>query len=147
MQKKIFAIVTIALLALGTLGAVYFFRPTQGVSLLDMEITCGGTVDKKPDESFIVKITFKNKGTAEGTWKITVTFEGDNWTWKGEEKLLILKPCNQRTLTWEGNVPEEAAVDSVARLIVYYDNDFVALNWWIQVIHGAELCIVDSKVS
>ena len=146
MQKKAIAIVITILLVLGTLSIVYLFKQTQAVPL-DMEIRCGGTVDKKPGESFIVKITFKNKGTVEGMWKISVTFEGDDWTWKGEEKLLTLKPCETKTLTWEGNVPEEAAVDSVARLIVYYDNDFVALNWWIKVIPGAELCIVDSKVS
>lgn len=146
-QKKAISIATIILLAVGTLGTVYLFRPTQAVSPLDMEITCGGTVDKKPGESFIVEITFKNKGTTKGTWKIAVTFEDDDWTWKGEKKLLTLKPCKRKTLMWEGSVPEDAAVDSVARLIVYYDDDFVALNWWIHIISGAELCIVNSKVS
>jgi len=147
MQKKVFAILTTILLMLGTLDVVYIFKPTQAVSPLDMEIACGGTVDKKPGESFAIKITFKNKGTTEGTWKIAVTFEGEDWTWKGEGKLLTLKPGKTETLTWEGSVPEDAAVDSVARLVVYYDNDFVALNWWIHIIPGAEICIVDSKVS
>ncbi len=147
MQKRIFAAVIIVMFALGTLGAVYLFRPTQAISSLDVEIMCGGTVDKKPGESFIVEITFKNKGTTEGTWRIAITFEDDDWTWKGEEKLLTLKPCKRKTLMWEGVVPENAAVNSVARLIVYYDNDFVALNWWIYVIPGAELCIINSKVS
>lgn len=147
MRKKTIVIATILLsLTLGTVGVVYLFKQTQA-SPLDMKVTHTGVVDKKPSESFTVKITFKNKGTTEGAWKITVTFEGDNWTWDGEEKQLTLIPDKKKTLTWEGNVPEDAAVDSVARLIVYYDNDFVRLNWWIHVISGAELCIVDSKVS
>jgi hypothetical protein len=147
MQKKISATAIIITLVLGMLGAVHLFRPTQAVSPLDMEITCGGTVDKKPSESFTVEITFKNKGTIKGTWKVAVTFEGDDWTWKAEGKLLALESCEKKTLVWEGVVPEDAVVDSVARLIVYYDDDVVALNWWIHVIPGAELFIVNSKVS
>jgi hypothetical protein len=147
MQKKLFALLVIMLLAGGTLGAVYFFKPTKATNSLDLEVTCKKTVDKKPDESFTVEITFKNKGTTEGTWKVAVAFEGDSWTWKGEEKQLTLEAGEKETLTWEGVVPEDAAVDSVARLIVYYDNEFTALNWWIHVIPNAELAIVHSKVS
>ena len=147
MQKKTIAVAIIILLAVGTLGVFYLFRPTQAVSSLGMQITCRGTVDKKPGESLIVKITFKNKGIAKGTWKVAVTFEGDYWMWKGDEKLITLKPCEKKTLVWEGVVPEDADVDSIARLIVYYDDNFVALNWWIHVIPSAELCIVNSKVS
>lgn len=147
MAKKAFAVITIVLLALGTLGVVYIFRPTQAISTLGMETTCGGTVDKKPGDSFTIKITFKNKGTTKGEWKITTTFEGEDWIWEGEEKLLILKPCKGETLMWEGTVPEDAAVDSVARLIVYHENDFTPLNWWIHVMPDPELSIVWSKVS
>jgi len=146
MQKKATAIVAIILLTLGTLGVVPLFIPTQAVPL-DFETMCEGTVDKKPGESFTIKITFKNKGTTEGTWKITVTFEGEDWTWKGEEKQLTLKSYKTKTLTWEGNVPEDVTVDTVARLVVYYDSEFAALNWWIHVIRDAELYIIDSKVS
>ncbi len=146
MQKKTVGVVAITLLALATLSIVYLLRPTQA-TLLEYETTCSGTVNKKPGESFTVTITFKNKGTSEGTWRVAVTFEGDNWTWKGEEKELTLKPSEKKTLTWEGNVPEDAAVDSVAHLIVYYGDKFVALNWWVHVVSGAELSIVDSKVS
>jgi len=145
-QKEVTAIVVIILLTLGTLGVVSIFMPTQAVSL-DFETMCEGTVDKKPGESFTIKITFKNKGTTEGTWKITVTFEGEDWTWKGEEKQLTLKSYKTKTLTWEGNVPEDAAIDTVARLVVYYDSEFATLNWWIHVIPDAELYIIDSKVS
>ena len=137
-------IVICALLA--TLSTSYFFKPSKGASL-GFDALCSGTVDKKPGESFTVKITFKNKGTTDGTWNTTVTFEGDYWTWKGEKKELALGFDEKETLKWEGNVPVEAEVDSKARLIVYYDGDYVALNWWIHVVSGAELCIVDSKVS
>ena len=58
-----------------------------------------------------------------------------------------MEPDKKETLKWEGNVPVDAEVDSVARLVAYYDGDYVALNWWIHVISGAELCVVDSKVS
>lgn len=146
MQKKAIATVAVILLALGALSIVYLLQPTQAASL-DFKADCSGMVDKKPEESFSVKITFKNKGTSRGTWKIAVTFEGDHWTWKGEEKQLSLKPDEKETLIWKGNVPEDAAVDSITRLVVYHDDVFVALNWWIHVSPGAELSIVDSKVS
>jgi hypothetical protein len=146
MEKKIVAVETIILLALGIISAIYLLKPTQACSL-DFEVECKRTVDKKPGESFIVKITFKNKGTTEGTWDITVTFEGDDWTWTSEEKQLTLEPDEKETLKWEGEVPKDAEVDSIARLIVYYDHEYVALIWCIHVIPGAELCIVDSKVS
>jgi hypothetical protein len=138
------AIIILTLLA--TLSITYLFGPSKGASL-DFDVLCSGTVDKKPGESFTVKITFKNKGTTEGTWNTTVTFEGDYWIWKGEKKELALEPDNKETLKWQGDVPANAEVDSIARLIVYYDGDYVALNWWIHVISGAELCVVDSKVS
>ena len=138
------AIIILALIA--TFSITYLFKPSKGASL-DFDVLCSGTVDKKPGESFTVKITFKNKGTTEGTWNTTVTFEGDYWIWKGEKKELALEPDKKETLRWEGNVPANAEVDSIARLIVYYDGDYVALNWWIHVISGAELCVVDSKVS
>jgi hypothetical protein len=138
------SIIICALLA--TLSTSYFLKPSKGASL-DFNTLCSGTVNKKPDESFTVKITFRNKGTTDGTWNITIAFEGDYWVWKGEKKELALGPDEKETLMWEGNVPVDAEVDSIARLIVYYDGDYVALNWWIHVVSGAELCVVDSKVS
>lgn len=146
MQKKAIAIVITILSVLGTLSPVYLFKSTLA-SPLDMKVDCRGTVDKRPCESFIIKITFKNKGSAEGEWETAVTFEGHDWIWKGEKKLLNLKPYEKKILDWEGDVPEDAAVDSVARLIAYHDNDFVALNWWIHVIPSAELHIINSIVN
>lgn len=109
--------------------------------------TCdGGVVDKTPCEGFTVKIKFKNTGTTEGTWSINVAFEGEAWTWSGTQKTLTLEPCHKKTLTWNGNVPEGALIESVARLVVYYDGSFETLDWWIHVIDGAELTIISSIV-
>jgi hypothetical protein len=146
MQKKALAVAAIIALALGALSTGYIFRLTQADSL-GMEARCGGTIDKRPSEPFQVEITFRNKGTTEGSWQVVVAFESDGWNWAGQQKELTLEPCEKETLTWEGTVPEEATVGSTARLIVYYNNDFVALNWWIHIVSGAELAIVGSKVS
>jgi hypothetical protein len=44
-------------------------------------------------------------------------------------------------LTWEGTVPANASVGSVARRVVYYNDSFQALDWWIHVAPGAGLSI------
>jgi len=93
-----------------------------------------------------VKITFKNTGKSEGTWSVNIAFEGESWTWSGTPQTLTLKPCKTETLMWNGNVPCDAPVDSVARLIVYYNDSFVPLDWWVHVISGAELTITSSSV-
>jgi len=43
-------------------------------------------------------------------------------------------------------VPCDAPVDSLARLIVYYNDSFTPLNWWIHVVSNAELTITSSSV-
>jgi hypothetical protein len=147
MQKNaVAAAAFIVILAFAVLCTVYLYKPAQAASL-DYETTCSGIVDKKPGESFTVKITFKNKGTTAGAWNATITFEGDEWVWEAGKKQFTLEPDEKKTLAWEGSVPEEAAVDSMARLIVYYSDEYAALSWWIHVVSGAELAIVDSKVS
>lgn len=145
-RKRVIAVLTVALLVLVAVGTIYLLTPTEACPL-DVAPTCRGIVDKKNGENFTVKISFKNKGSTEGTWKIAVTFEGDEWSWIGEAKSLTLEASDTQTLEWEGAVPEEAPVDSVARLVVYYNGNFDALNWWIRVIPGAELGIVHSEVS
>ena len=145
MHTKALAIATVVTLALGIFTTSYLFWPTQAESL-GIETRCGGTVDRRPKEQFQVEVTFKNKGTVEGTWQVTVAFEGDDWNWAGEQRRLILESNEKEVLTWEGTVPEDAVVDSVARLIVYFDNEFVALNWWIHIVSGAELAVVGSQV-
>ena len=106
----------------------------------------GGVVDKTQSEAFTVKITFKNTGKTEGTWSVNIAFEGDAWSWSGTPQSLTLKPESAKTLVWNGIVPCNATVESLARLIVYYDNSFAPLDWWIHVVPGAELTITSSTV-
>jgi hypothetical protein len=129
-------IIMVGVLAVGS-------NPTQSLTCF----ACGsGVVDKTPCESFTVKISFKNTGKTEGTWSVNIAFEGEKWTWTGTPQTLTLKPCKTKTLTWNGTVPCDVPTDSVARLIVYYDDSFVPLDWWIHVIPGAELAITSSTV-
>ena len=105
-----------------------------------------GVVTKARGEDFTVEISFKNTGKSEGSWSVNVVFEGDTWIWKGTTKTLTLDAGSTKTLTWNGMVPENATINSLARLVVYYDDSFKALDWWIQVAPGAELAIQSSNV-
>jgi hypothetical protein len=103
-------------------------------------------VDKAAGDDFTVKITFKNTGKTEGIWSVNIAFEDSSWSQVGTEQNLTLTPGQTETLTWNGFVPANATVGSVARLVVYYDDSFQALNWWIHVVPGAELTIKSSVV-
>jgi len=105
-----------------------------------------GIVDKAQGETFIVKITFKNTGKTEGNWSINIAFEDESWSQVGTPQNLVLQPGETSALTWNGIVPANATINSMARLVVYYDDSFKALNWWIRVVPGAELCIKSSTV-
>jgi hypothetical protein len=118
---------------------------SNGLSLA-CEPSHGGVVDKTVLEPFTAKIELKNTGKAEGTWSVNVVFEGELWIWEGTAKILTLKPSESKMLSWEGTVPEDAPVDSVARLVVYYNDSFTALDWWIHVVPSAELTITESIV-
>jgi hypothetical protein len=143
-MKKRFGLLSLALATLIVMvGFSLVGSDNQSLACLACD---GSVVDKTPCESFTVKITFKNTGKTEGTWSVNIDFEGETWSWSGTPKTLTLKPCHKKTLTWNGNVPEDAPIDSVARLIVYYDNSFEPLNWWIHVTDGAELTITSSTV-
>ncbi len=107
---------------------------------------CSSVVDKMPSQAFYVEVAFKNTGTTEGSWFVNVAFEGEKWVWSGALQSLALKSGKTKTLSWNGSVPAEAPIDSVARLIVYYNDSFIALNWWIHVVSGAELAITSSTV-
>ena len=144
-KKQVILVVALAII-LGLVIVIQNFHPTQAVPL-EVESRCGGTVEKKPGEPFTVKISFKNKGTTYGHWRVATTFEGNYWTWKGEERLLVLDPGKTETITWEGTVPKTALPDSVGRLVVYYDDSFELMRWWIQVVSDAELGIIYSRVS
>lgn len=105
-----------------------------------------GVVDKGAGEAFTVKITFKNIGKTAGNWSVNIAFEDNSWSQVGTPQNLVLQARETATLTWNGNVPANATVNSMARLVVYYDDSFKALNWWIHVVPGAELCIKSSTV-
>ena len=112
-------------------------------------LTCSsddGVVDKAAGNAYTVKITFKNTGQSAGNWSINITFEGDSWSQAGTAMNLTLRSGASKTLTWTGNVPADAPVDSTARLVVYYNDSFKALDWWIHVVPGAELSITSSSV-
>ncbi len=145
MSRKLLGITIVMVLTFGILSVANLLLPTQAESL-NMETRCKGTVKKRAGESFSVKIVFKNKDNVNGTWRITVVFEGEKWFWKGEEKQLALDPFEKETLTWEGTVPEDAETDSIARLVVYYDNNYAPLDWWIHVVAYPELSITYSQV-
>lgn len=120
---------------------------TQGKKHFEIEcVQQSGVVDKAPGEEFTVKITFRNTGKTVGSWNINIAFEGENWSWAGVAQHLTLKPHHKGTLTWKGEVPENAPARSIARLIVYFNGKFVRLDWWIHVTEAAELSIVSSTV-
>jgi hypothetical protein len=105
-----------------------------------------GVVQKCKGDTFTVSITFQNTGNSDGSWTVNVVFEGDSWNWKGTDKTLTLNANEKRTLVWAGAVPSNALVNSIARLVVYYDGSFKALDWWIQVVPNAVLSIQSSSV-
>ena len=139
-------------LLLGSMAMLIILVSFSVVSLDNKDLTClaceaeGGVVDKMPYEAFKVKIVFKNTGKTRGTWSVNVAFEDEAWTWSGTPQILTLKTCKTETLTWSGTVPCDAPIDSMARLVVYYNNSFTALDWWIHVVSGAELTITSSTV-
>jgi len=135
-----------AIAALILLGNLAFTG--SGVQASASLACCGGQgiVDKAPCANFIVQITFKNVGTTRGTWSVNAVFEGEKWTWTGEPQNLTLNAYNTETLTWNGKVPCNAPIDSVARLVIYYNDSFKALDWWIHVVPNAELAITSSTV-
>jgi hypothetical protein len=105
-----------------------------------------GVVDKAAGGAFTARITFKNAGKTQGNWSVNVVFEGEAWVWKGTPQSLTLNPGATKTLVWNGVVPTNATLDSVARLVVYYEDSYKALDWWIHVVPGAELTIQSSAV-
>jgi hypothetical protein len=144
MAKKYALLILVAVLVI---VAVSFSVTDPGTSALAFASNHqDGVVDKAAGDDFTVKITFKNTGKTEGTWSINIAFEDEIWSQVGTAQNLTLAPGETETLTWNGVVPANATVGSVARLVVYYDDGFKALNWWIHVVPGAELTIKSSIV-
>jgi len=142
---------TVSILIIAMTATLFIMLSTTTSTGAVLNVQCdpeSNVVDKMQGEAFKVKVTFKNTGNATGTWDVNVAFEGEsNWNWKGTPQTLVLKPSKTTILTWTGNVPEEAKVDSTARLVVYFDDESAPQNWWINVLPSAELKIVGSEVS
>ncbi len=139
----------IALLSLAITTIIALFSlSTVGLEnqALACKPSCSGIVDKAPCEAFTVKIAFKNTGKTEGTWSINIAFEGETWSWSGTAQWLTLKPCKTKNLIWNGSVPCDAPIGSLARLIVYYNDSFTPLDWWIHIVSNAELTVTSSSV-
>jgi len=145
LKGKILVITSAIILATLSL-AIPSISLNKNKAPVKIECKCSGVVDKAPGEAFTVEITFKNTGQAVGSWSVNIAFEGEEWSWSGTPQNLTLRPCHKKTLTWNGNVPEDAPVNSIARLVVYFNGDFAPLDWWIRVVDAAELTIVSSNV-
>jgi len=148
-RTRYFAVGILAIIIVGTV--FYMLSIQQTVANAVLKVECEpetNVVDKRQGEAFTVKVKFKNMGNLTGTWNVNVAFEGEsNWGWQGIPQTLTLKSSKTATLTWTGTVPVEAEVDSGARLIVYFDDKVESQDWWIHVLAGAELKIIDSEVS
>ena len=123
---------------------VSFSVSDTGSSLVFAQNQENCVVDKAAGDDFTVKITFQNTGETEGTWSVNIAFEDSSWSQVGTAQNLTLTPDQTETLTWNSFVPANATVGSVARLVVYYDDSFQALNWWLHVVPCAELTIKSS---
>ena len=143
MAKKYALLFLVAVLAV---VIVNFSVTDTGDSLVLAYTPECSTVDKAAGDAFTVKISFKNTGKTTGTWSINIAFEDSVWSQVGTPQNLTLTPGQTETLEWNGVVPENATVGSVARLVVYYNDSYKALNWWIHVVPGAELTIKSSIV-
>jgi hypothetical protein len=149
MKKTHYLTISIIIVAVTVVLFYTLSTPTTTKAVLNVQCEpVTKVVDKRQGEAFTVKVTFKNTGDVNGTWSVNVSFEGEsNWGWTGIPQILSLKPSKTATLTWTGNVSADAEVGSTARLIVYFDNEVVPQNWWIRVLAGAELEVVDSEAS
>lgn len=143
MTKRYASLFVVAVLMVVVIS---FFASSADNSLVFASNPQDCVVDKTAGDNFTVKITFKNAGETKGSWSVNIAFEDDVWSQVGMPQDLILNSGETETLTWCGVVPATATVDSMARLVVYYNDSFKALNWWIHVVSGAELTIESSSV-
>ena len=142
MKRKLSLIVFSAVLLI----VMFNFSFTNATDPLEFSEKRSEIVEKVQSEIFTVEIGFKNTGKNEGGWNISIVFEGKKWSQAGNSQYLELEPSEEETLKWTGTVPTDAPIDTVARLVVYYEDSFKALNWWIHVVPGAELTIKSSCV-
>lgn len=119
---------------------------TNATDVLEVTEKRKEVVEKVQGEAFTVEIGFKNIGKNEGNWNINIVFEGDNWSQEGNSQDIELEPHEGKTLSWTGIVPVDAPINTLARLVIYYEDSFEALNWWIHVVPRAKLTITSSFV-
>ena len=125
---------------------MFNFSFTKATDPLEFSEKKSEIVEKVQGELFTVEVGFENTGKNEGGWNISIVFEGKQWSQAGNSQYLELEPNEEETLKWTGTVPMDAPIDTVARLVVYYEDSFKALNWWIHVVPEAELNIKSSCV-
>ena len=142
MKKKLSLIVFSAVLLI----IMFNFSFTNATDPLEFSEKRSEIVEKVQGEIFTVEIGFKNTGKKEGRWNISIVFEGEHWFQIGNSQYLELEPSEEKIVSWTGIVPTDAPIDSVARLVVYFEDSFKPLNWWIYVVPGAELTIKSSCV-
>jgi hypothetical protein len=143
MAKKYVLLFLVAVIAVVIIN---FSLSDTGESLVFAHDQDCSTVDKAAGDAFTVKIVFKNTGKTTGTWSVNIAFEDSTWSQSGTPKNLTLTPGKDKTLVWDGFVTANATIGSIARLVVYYDDSYYPLNWWIHVVPGAELSIKSSMV-
>jgi hypothetical protein len=141
-SKHAMIAVTVVIFALVALN----FAIAGAASNIAVSTQTSGVVLKNRGDSFTVSVTFQNTGSSDGSWTVNVVFEGASWSWKGTAKPLTLNANEKSTLVWTGAVPSNAAVNSIARLVVYYDDGYKALDWWVQVVPNSMLSIQSSSV-
>lgn len=142
MKRKLSLIVFSAVL----LVIMFNFSFTNATDPLEFSEKRSEIVEKVQGETFTVEIGFKNTGKNVGRWNISIVFEGENWSQIGNSQYLEIDPSEEKTVSWTGIVPTDAPLDSIARLVVYFEDSFKPLNWWIYVVPGAELTIKSSCV-
>ncbi len=143
--------VVVACVVLFTLIFVVGFFPAMSTNQPVQNLTIvkdknKRVIDKIQGETFSVEVEFTNTGKSGGEWTVNVALEGEQWTWAGIPQILSLAPSNNGTLTWTGNVPTTAPLNSFARLVVYYGDSFEARDLWIHVISTAKLDITASSL-
>lgn len=142
MKKKLSLIVFSAVLLI----IMFNFSFTNATDPLEFSEKRSEIVEKVQGEIFTVEIGFKNTGKNEGRWNVSIDFEGKHWFQIGNSQYLELEPSEEKIVSWTGIVPIDAPIDSVARLVVYFEDSFKPLNWWIYVVPEAELTIKTSCV-
>jgi hypothetical protein len=136
-SKKRFLAVTAIALAI----VVACFLLTSATEVLAISSNDKIVVHKSAGECFTVKLIFRNAGSSQNSWSVNVAFEGDSWNWAGSAQNLTLNGYESKTLTWTGTVPANASANSIARLVVYYNDSFKALNYWIFVPSQPDLSV------